>query len=61
VVNEQTRWSFRGPYPMRTLQEYMGHGDIQTTQIYADYAPSVHEVAQVNAAFAVEIGKPVTA
>jgi integrase len=49
---------------MRTLQEYMGHRDIQTTQIYADYAPSVHEVAQVNAAFAVEpvdTPEPVTA
>ena len=39
---------------MRTLQEYMGHRDIQTTQIYADYAPSANEVAQVNAAFVVE-------
>lgn len=43
---------------MRTLQEYMGHRDIQTTQIYADYAPSVHEVAQVNAAFAVDAAEP---
>jgi integrase len=25
--------------PMRTLQEWMGHADIQTTLIYADYAP----------------------
>jgi integrase len=48
-----TRMSASG-VSMRTLQEYMGHRDIQTTQIYADYAPSVHEVAQVNAAFAVE-------
>ena len=40
--------------PMRTLQEWMGHRDIQTTQRYADYSPSVHEVAQVNAAFAAE-------
>ncbi len=36
---------------MRTLQEYMGHRDIRTTQIYADYAPSANEVVQVNAAF----------
>jgi integrase len=28
---------------MRTLQEWMGHRDIQTTQRYADYAPSRHE------------------
>jgi integrase len=47
---------------MRTLQEYMGHRDIQTTQIYADYAPSANEVAQVNAAFIVEApAAPVTA
>ena len=26
--------------PMRTLQEWMGHRDIATTQRYADYAPS---------------------
>src|SRR3954452_23401446 len=28
---------------MRTLQEWMGHRDIQTTQRYADYAPSQQE------------------
>jgi integrase len=37
--------------PMRTLQEWMGHRDIATTQIYADYAPSAHEAAFVEAAF----------
>jgi site-specific recombinase XerD len=36
---------------MRTLQEWMGHVDIQTTQRYADYAPSPHEQALVEAAF----------
>jgi len=25
--------------PLRTLQAYMGHADVQTTMIYADYAP----------------------
>jgi integrase len=30
---------------MRTLQEWMGHRDIETTQRYADYAPSPHEAA----------------
>ena len=29
--------------PMRTLQEWMGHRDIQTTQRYADYAPNAGE------------------
>lgn len=37
--------------PMRTLQEWMGHRDIQTTMIYADYAPSAHERAMAEAAF----------
>lgn len=37
---------------IRTLQEWMGHRDIKTTLIYADYAPSEHEVDLVNAAFA---------
>ncbi len=26
--------------PMRTLQEWMGHRNIATTEIYADYAPA---------------------
>lgn len=26
--------------PMRTLQEWMGHRDIKTTEIYVDYSPS---------------------
>jgi integrase len=38
--------------PMRTLQEWMGHRDIETTQRYDDYAPSPHEAALVAAAFA---------
>jgi integrase len=37
--------------PIRTLQEWMGHGDITTTQRYAEYAPSAHEAAMVAAAF----------
>jgi integrase len=37
--------------PMRTLQEWMGHRDIETTQRYADYAPSPHESAFIEAAF----------
>jgi hypothetical protein len=37
---------------MRTLQEWMGHRDLATTQRYADYAPNAHEVAMVDRAFA---------
>jgi integrase len=43
--------------PMRTLQEWMGHRDIQTTQIYADYAPSAHEADMIAQAFGT--GQPV--
>jgi integrase len=38
--------------PMRTLQEWMGHANIQTTLIYADYSPSEHEAEFVRRAFA---------
>lgn len=38
--------------PLRTLQEFMGHRDLATTQRYVDYAPSAHEVELVAAAFA---------
>jgi integrase len=38
--------------PMRTLQEYMGHANIQTTLIYAHYAPDAHgERGMVERAF----------
>jgi integrase len=38
--------------PMRTLQEWMGHRDIQTTHRYADYCPNPAERDVVEAAFA---------
>ena len=37
---------------MRTIQEWMGHKDIQTTQRYADYCPIPDERNVVEAAFA---------
>jgi integrase len=47
--------------PMRTLQEWMGHKDIKTTQRYADYAPSSREADMIAAAFARESTEPVAA
>jgi integrase len=38
--------------PMRTLQEWMGHAKIATTERYAHYAPNHHEAAMVDRAFA---------
>jgi len=40
--------------PIRTIQEFLGHADSKTTQIYAHYAPSAHEVQLLDAAFAQE-------
>jgi integrase len=45
--------------PMRTLQEWMGHRDVQTTMIYADYAPSAHEREMAEAAFQGPISGPI--
>ncbi|MEX2106536.1 MAG: tyrosine-type recombinase/integrase [Solirubrobacterales bacterium] len=47
-----TRMAATGEVPMRTLQEWMGHRDLATTQIYADYAPSVNEGQMIARAFA---------
>ena len=38
--------------PMRTIQEWMGHRDSKTTEIYADYQPSGREADLVEQAFA---------
>jgi len=50
-----TQLAASGKVSLRTLQEFLGHADAKTTQIYADYAPSTHEVEMVNAAFAAEL------
>jgi integrase len=36
---------------LRTLQEWMGHRDLKTTLIYADYAPNPHEAELIEQAF----------
>ena len=33
--------------PLRTLQEWMGHRDFQTTLVYADYAPDTRREAEL--------------
>lgn len=40
--------------PMRTLQAWMGHAGIATTQRYAHYAPNPHEAEWVERAFGVQ-------
>jgi integrase len=37
--------------PLRTLMEWMGHRDLKTVQIYADYSPGAKEAEYVNEAF----------
>ena len=48
-----TRMAAQG-VPLRKLQEWLGHADIKTTQIYMHYAPDEHEIALVNEGFSPE-------
>jgi site-specific recombinase XerD len=38
---------------VRTLQQWMGHASVTTTEIYMAYAPRPHEAAMVSRAFSV--------
>jgi hypothetical protein len=45
---------------LRTLQEWMGHARMSTTEIYADFMPADNEAALVEAAFARSPGGPLS-
>ena len=49
-----TQLAASGKVSLRTLQEFLGHADAKTIQIFAHHAPSTHEVETVNAAFAAD-------
>ena len=42
--------------PLRTIQEWMGHESITTTERYASHMPRERDAALVSAAFAVNDG-----
>jgi hypothetical protein len=46
--------------PLRAIQDFLGHADAKTTQIYAHYAPNEREVDMVNDAFRIEAPTPTT-
>jgi len=47
-----TQVAASGQVSLRTLQEWMGHCDAKTTQIYADYMPGEREAELIDLAFA---------
>jgi integrase len=52
IEADEDRFCVAAGVPMRTLQEWLGHRDIKTTMIYADYQASEHEHELVERAFA---------
>ena len=40
--------------PVGTIQAWMGHADLATTQLYMHYAPAERDAAVIDAAFGVE-------
>lgn len=41
----------RAGVPVGTIQAWMGHADLATTQLYMHYAPAGHDAARIDAAF----------
>jgi integrase len=52
-----TQVAASGRVSLRTLQEWLGHCDAKTTQIYADYMPGEREAQLIDAAFAQSHGQ----
>jgi integrase len=46
-----TRIAASGEVSMRRLQEWMGHRDLKTTLVYAEYQPDAREAEMVERAF----------
>jgi integrase len=46
----------RAGAPVGTIQEWMGHADLATTQIYMHYAPRSTDAALIDAAFVAQPG-----
>lgn len=41
----------RAGVPVGTIQAWIGHADLSTTQLYMHYAPAQHDAARIDAAF----------